>query len=249
MSIPHVEATHKIYFTRDYTRFKNIIGNRLLNESKIKRIIKDIENGLDILKYCPIIVDTEMNVIDGQHRLYVARTIKSNIWYVISESLSLSEIAKINSNTERWKAKDFIHCYSAQGNADYDKLRNYLDEYHFPLSISLKLLCGNKTSDGGAGMRLKQLFEAGEFKIKTWDKAIAIAMKVNSFAQFESRKTRPFIDAIARLIENGKCDFEHLLKKYEANPDALKPQPDTKSYLRNLEEIYNLNQRSRTVIF
>src|SRR3990167_9828888 len=105
----HLESNIKIYFTRDYSIFKNIAGNRLLNENKINKIIYEIKNGLDVLSYCPIIVDEDMRVIDGQHRLYIARKLQSNIWYVISKKkLSILDIAKVNTNTERWKLKDFI---------------------------------------------------------------------------------------------------------------------------------------------
>lgn len=36
--------------------FKKIIGNRPINESKVQRLIDDIKGGLNLLKYCPILV-------------------------------------------------------------------------------------------------------------------------------------------------------------------------------------------------
>jgi hypothetical protein len=247
--IPHAPATHKIYFTREYTWFKNIHGNRLLNESKINRIIKDIKAGLDILKYCPIIVDREMNVIDGQHRLFVAKKLKSNIWYVISDNLSLHEIAKINSNTERWKAKDFIHCYSIQGNKHYKDLENFMDTHNIPLGPALLLLRNGTTMSGGAGLTVKDEFESGRFQVKQLQKATEVVDMVKQFKKHPGFLKRGFIDAVCKLMEGGKCDFEHLLKKFTGNPDALRECPDTKTYLKAIEDVYNIGQKQRKVIY
>jgi hypothetical protein len=248
-TITHAEATHKIYFTRDLARFKSITGNRLLNESKINRIIKDITNGLDLLKYCPIIVDKEMNVIDGQHRLYVAKKMKSNIWYVISEKLSLHEIAKINSNTERWKPQDFIHCYSAQGNENYKILENYMDTYGFPLSVSLKILRDGNVIDAGDTGSPKEDFESGNFKVNHLKKANELGDLVAKFHHHKGYTARGFICAIYTLKQAGKCDFDHLRKKMETTAFPLKDCTNMKSYLVRIEELYNKGAQTRKVIF
>ena len=247
-TIPHAEATHKIYFTRDYTRFKAIKGNRLLNEKKIDRIIEDIQSGLDMLKYCPIIVDEHMNVIDGQHRLYVARKLKSNIWYVIADEKSLYDIAKINSNTERWKTADFINCYTMQGNKHYEVLAAFMERYKFPLSVSLDLLAEKKAKNAGADVKVRLLFEQGKFKTTEagTDRAQKIAERVISFKHTTSR---PFILAIIDLMDGGKCDFAIMLKKLNENPDELKQCGDKKTYLISLESIYNKGNHTRKPIY
>jgi len=245
----HVEASVKIYFTREYTQFKSIVGNRMLNEGKINRIIKDIQEGLNMLKFCPIIVDEDMNVIDGQHRLWVARKLKDNVYYVISKKTTLQDIASMNSNTERWKGRDFIHCYVAQGNINYEILRNFIDKYDLPITSALLLLSGKKKIEGGAGDRIKDIFENGLFSVKDEPLAKAIMEKVGMFEQFSGRKTRPFITAIITLFNAGKCDWEHLGKKYASNPDALQSCSYTKDYLLQLEKIYNLGSQKRKTIY
>lgn len=247
----HHESNVKVYFTRDYTRFKSIIGNRLLSEPKIKRIIKDIQNGLDLLKYCPIVVDKDMNVIDGQHRLYVARQLKSNVWYVItSDGLTLEEIAKINSNQERWKTKDFLHCYVAQNNPHYNKLQEFMNKYDFPLNVSIQLLSsGTMNETGGGGGSSKSDFEHGKFEVKFEDEAEIIAQKVLLFSDFDQCRKRNFVGAITRIYQAGKCDFDKLHQKYIKNKEELKKCDTVKEYLKNLEDIYNIYSHTRTILF
>lgn len=245
----HVESSVKIYFTREYTHFKSIIGNRLLSEAKIKRIMRDIQEGLNMLKYCPIIVDEEMNVIDGQHRLYVAKKLRENVYYVISKKASLQDIASMNSNTERWKGRDFMHCYVAQGNKNYEILSNYIDKYDLPITSAILLLSGKKNITGSGGGKLKDQFESGLFRVIDEPLAITIIDIVKCFEQFPGHKNRAFITAILQLHTAGLCDWEHMRKKYLSNPDALQHCASSKDYLVLLEKIYNSGAQKRKTIY
>lgn len=234
-----------MYSTYDYTRFKSITGNRLLNESKIKRIIADINKGLNMLPYCPIVVDKQMNVIDGQHRLYVARKLKKQISYVIADALTLQQIASINSNTEKWKKKDFMHCYTVGGNQNYEQLQRFMHEYNVPLSTALVLLSG-KTTDSGA---CNKDYESGNFVVKDLSGATATMKIVERFKEAKNYHQRSFILAIARLREAGICDFNRLVEKFSKNPSALRTAGNVKEYLRNLQDIYNTGLQKQITIF
>lgn len=76
----HVESTIKVCYTKEYARFRMIQGNRQLNNAKIKRIEKDISNGLDVLRYCPILVNEnakgQLDIIEALCRIMNAGKIK-----------------------------------------------------------------------------------------------------------------------------------------------------------------------------
>ena len=250
VNLPAHVGTSKdvICFTTDHALFKNIKGNRELSEVKIKRIIKDIDGGLNLLPFCPIIVDAQMNIIDGQHRFEVCIRINSPVWFIVARKLSLHEIAKVNSNQERWKAKDFIHCYAELGNTHYIKLKEFIENYNIPVSIGINLLMG-KNPDAGA-TNFKSLFEQGEFKSLHEEEAILVMEKAMLFDKFAGWRTGAFIQAIVKLIAAGElCDWSHLLKKYTANPEALPSCSGYKQYLVELERIYNQHASKRKNIY
>lgn len=220
----HVEANIKIYFTRDYSRFKNIQGNRTLNERKIDKIINDIEDGFDMLRYCPIIVDKDMNVIDGQHRLQVARDLGSNIWYVISDTISLHEIAKMNTNTERWKPKDFIHCYCENGIQSYYDLKEYMKAYKIPLMASIDLLMNGNIATGGKKSTVEK-FETGKFVVNYKQQAEEIGLLIQRFDKYPGYLSRNFIAAIQRVLASNKCQMDKLITKFEKIIQHLKNAP------------------------
>ena len=252
----HVESNIKVFVTREHNIFKSIMGNRLLNHGKIKKIIKEIESGLNMLEFYPIVVDKDMNVIDGQHRLFIARQLKCNIWYIICERkknssgaspITLNDIAKINSNTERWKNKDFLHCYAAQKNDNYIKLSDFCLTWGFDITTSMTLLSG-KAIDGSGGVD-KSVFETGQFIVKDIDYANKIARQVHEFKKFPNYNKRAFVVAIAKLVDAGKCDMDELKKKFLKNPENLTAQASAKAYLKVLEEVYNFHRHKREVIW
>lgn len=249
----HTESSIKIYHTKEYARFRTITGNRELNSLKINRIIKDIENGLDVLRYCPVLVKEEggvLRIIDGQHRFFVSKKVKSPVWYIISEDMNLQQIAKINSNTEKWKDRDFLNCYIQLGNKHYQKLQEFIDEYNFPIGISLILLQkGMALGDGGGTSGIKHRFRAGEFEVLEWDKAVELSNQVKLFSSFPGHNHGGFIEAIGRIIRSGKIQIRDLVKKYERDPLLLTPQKNAKQYLNNLEVVYNQNLRTRQTIY
>ena len=64
-----------VYKTTDYGQFKNIEGNRGINLKHVNTLVTSItEKDLQI----PIIVDQNMRVVDGQHRLEAYKKLNKN---------------------------------------------------------------------------------------------------------------------------------------------------------------------------
>jgi hypothetical protein len=249
----HTESNLKVHFSSEYGKFKFIVGNRQLNDGKIKRIIKDIEDGIDVLRYYPIQVvekKERLEILDGQHRFYIAKKLKRPVHYIImSESRELPDIAKINSNTEKWKTKDFINCYIEQGNTNYSKLQDFMDTYGFSATVSIKMLSqGTPGTEAGLSDGTYD-FQRGAFEVLHESKAIEIANEVKRFSSFKFYKDRGFIIAIYRIKEAGKITIDELLSKYEKYPDMLQKQSGFKDYLFCLENIYNRGKQLRQVIY
>lgn len=245
----HVESTIKVYFTKDYSMFNSLKGNRLLNEHKIKRIIRDITGGLNMLRYCPIVVDEKMNVIDGQHRLQVARMLKCSIWYVIrKEETSLHDVAKMNSNTEKWKAKDFLNCYVTQRNQHYVDLDKYHTLSGYNLMTCANLLYNGSVNAGGKD-NVKDIFNAGRFEVRFAEYAESFRNAIQLFNRFPEHTTRNFLQAVEKIIKDDKISVIELSDKYERYPDLLTYCDSAKGYLRCFEELYNHRLKQRVVIF
>jgi hypothetical protein len=244
----HTISSTPIYFSKEYKKFSFITGNRTINETKVKRIIKDIDEGLNMLKYCPIVVTKDMKIIDGQHRYTVCKILKCPVHYIIADEITLNGIAKVNSRTERWKPIDFVKCYIETGNKDYEILMRFIVDYDLPVSSALYLL-NNGIAESNSSKIYMDAFERGQFKAKHEKEAEHIMTWINQFDEFSGRTTRHFITAICILLRANKCDMNELMSKYNAKKEALDFKGSYKEYLINLEEIYNRNMQKRRVIY
>ncbi len=246
----HKESNTKIYFSDDYALFNMIQGNRPLIERKIAKLKKIILGGLDLLRLCPILCVENANrldIIDGQHRFFVSRQLKSKVYYVLSERLELTDIAKVNNATEKWSAANYINCFAQNDNEHYNELRNFMDQYRLPLSVCISLLSGKTVKDSGG--HHADDFKNGRFVCNTKSKAIEVAELIGQFKEFSGSRSRPFITAITIILDAGIADFDKLIAKFKKDPTKLTRCTSPKDYLSNLETIYNIGAHKRELIW
>jgi hypothetical protein len=250
----HQQSPIIIYMTDDFKIFNRIKGNRDLNHLKIKKMVRDIKNGTNLLPDFPILVsqgEMKLNVIDGQHRLEAAKQTKRPVYYIIrKEQMELHNMARLNSLQEKWKPKDFIQCYIEKGISDYKKLDEFIALYNVPISVALNLLAYGVTGgDTGANEDITEMFRRGSFRCKHWKQAVEIIEECRKFAAFAGWNTRPFIVAISRILGADQCDFDELVKKFSEDPRQLQRHSNAKQYLTNLENIFNKGYHKRRTIF
>ncbi len=234
-----VKSSVVIYSTADYKRFKFIDGNRFVSEKKVENLIKIINDGLDILKYAPIIVDNDYNIIDGQHRYHVCLKLKRSVCYIIAPSKNVSEIAKINTAMDKWKLTDYLDSYVTIMNPDYMELEQFMEKYGFSIGVSLALLGRGKAADGGT---MLARFKNGYFKIKDRDEANRIAGLLMDYKKYtELFSQRPFVRAINQLILHENYDHKKMMEKLAQSKIVLEKKQTPKDYVMQLEKIFNFH--------
>ncbi len=243
-----------VFETTDYKLFKKLNGNRTINDRKIKKIIKEIDGGNDMLKYYPIQVQDDgigsLNILDGQHRFTISKILKRPVFYIlIKEKKSMPEIAKVNSNVEKWKKDDYINCYVAAGNDHYVTLKNFINTTGFSLGICLNLLTNGTPGILSGGQRnLMNDFEQGVFEVKSLGAANHLATIVANFIFFTNYRSRDFINAVYRIYTSKKLPFADVVEKVKANSNMLVQQANFKDYIYKIEQIVNIGKSNRVVI-
>lgn len=248
----HNPSSVTIYSTNEYSRFKMLSSNRQLNELKIKRIIREIMAGNNMLKYNPIQVkekDGRLEILDGQHRWYICKHLKCPVHYIlVTETKTMGDIARNNSNVEKWTPANYLNCYVQENNPHYKQLQLFVTEYGFNILLSAKLLYhGNPGNEGDNGT-VREKFQTGKFEVKHKAEAEQLASLCTSFTNFDGNKQRAFIIAIYRIQQAGKIEIQQLVNAYLKRPDMLTVQPSTKDYILHLEKLINLGKQKRIII-
>lgn len=232
----------------DYSKFVPILGNRPINYAKVDKICVDIDSGFDMLPYCPIIVsdhDGKLNIIDGQHRYHVSVKTKKPVYYVICNTLTLKQIAMLNSRGEKWKPADFLNCYIKLGLTDYEHIKTVMVTHKVAIKTAIDLLMFFKHTES----KSTDLFQSGEFQchyLKETNDLLTLCHDL--FGRYTFSNDRYLIGAVQQIQKAGKCDFTRLKQKIEASPMMMDKQNDVKHYIYNVERVYNFKNHTREVI-
>jgi hypothetical protein len=251
--ITHKPSTTIVYQTTDYSLFSFLKGNRAINKKKCDKIIEEIKRGNNMLPYVPIQVrveDGKLKIFDGQHRFFVAQKINEPVYYtIVLEQKSMLDIARINTNMEKWTTANFINCYTTAGINDYVILNEFMEKFGFSLGICLYLLSeGNPGKATGSQPELYQEFAEGKFKVAQLDVANSFGEIVKQFSEFKNWRSRSFVLAIYRIIKAEKVPIEEVIDGFKRYPGMLKEEATWKDYIMDLEKIMNVGRKIRVVI-
>lgn len=240
-----LDAEVKILKTKDYSIFKMLPGNRILAERKIKLLINDINHGNNFLKYFPILVDSEMNVLDGQHRLFAAKKTNSFIYYIIADKkIDISLVASMNSRSSSWNQKDYLNCYIRRNNPNYQKVQSLMEETQVKISTAIQLLTGDNIKEYGGALIAKR-FMSGQFEATNYEKVVLFMQKIkNNFYWFDRYRSRQFLSLTLEVYKkHGASGIEKLSERIK-DDEQLKSQLHTtnmKYYLHKVIEEMHLN--------
>jgi hypothetical protein len=242
------ESATKINYTSEYGHFHFLRGNRDLNEGKINKIINSVNNGLNFFKYCPILVNDAMYIIDGQHRFVVCKKLKLPVYYVVVPNFSLRQIAEMNNNQSKWKTKDFMNCYidADVNRADYKTLEEVSTEFKINLSVCISLLQFGKVHNGGRS----DAFRDGNFKVNHLSDARGLLTTSMDYEPFGAEfRQRSFLQCVEKLIASEKYDHAAVLKKFQKCALRIEKQSTMKEYLVHIEELYNYKNSIRQILY
>lgn len=130
----------EIFTTRDYDRFKVIMSNREVDMVHVRRLSKSIRRK-NLLYIRPVIVNSDMQIIDGQHRVEACRLIGEWVHYIKVDNLGKEDIAVLNTAQKNWRLMDFINFFAIEGNKDFIELSKAINQFPgIKISLILRLL-------------------------------------------------------------------------------------------------------------
>jgi len=119
------EKKETVFQTTDYDQFRYFEANRDISTSHTARVAKSIMMKNLIVDF-PILVDRDMYILDGQHRLDACRKLKIPVYYKFAEVMKETDIAIINSISKKWTANDYLAQYISLGNLNYIRMRDFM---------------------------------------------------------------------------------------------------------------------------
>lgn len=235
--------------TNDYTIFRNINGNRKVNNSHVLRLSRAIERK-NLLPYYPVLCNENMEIIDGQHRLAAAIRLGYSVYYEKLEGLRIEDVMEINTNSKSWSITDFISSWIVLDKPDYRTLQSFMEEYGLRPIIAATLLRGYGNLRGGGDV--SRLIRSGDFKVASETLARKIASwatTLKEWADFDLTADRELIAALMKLNSNTAFELDRLVSKLRLHDLKLEKRPNEKYYILHIEELYNFHNSINTDLY
>lgn len=236
--------------TKDYDIFKKHPNNREIVQSNVDKIKKSIQLK-NLLEFRPILVDSQMRVMDGQHRLEAAKLLGVEVYYqqAAEEKEETDKIVLLNAYQKAWSKEDFLNYYASKGKEEYVKLYNFKERNNLKFKEVFVLLGFRWSGEFG------KAFEAGKFVFpgaEKLEKAYENLEKIKKFLMFILEKT-PQNRSIAHsaalkrafiyFINIHQVNFDVFMKKLEVRLDLFRQCNRAQTYLDLFVEIYNWRNR------
>lgn len=234
--------------TKDYSIFKIHKSNREIDKHNLKKIQESIQ-ARNLLKWRPILVNNEMEIIDGQHRLEACKALNLPIYYEIQENSKDEDIYLLNSNQKNWTQLDYLKYYVTKGKLDYIKMNDFMVNNKTSLKDCVKLF-------GFFGNEFSNKFKRGIYvhpSIEVEVRAVDTLKKINIILDFIKIKKSPgyafvnsyyFKEALIQIIHKEEFDFDYFMKKLELCMEKLKKCMSPIYYQQILLDIYNWKKTS-----
>ena len=119
----------KVMLEKNLSKFNLLDDNRDIDEAHVAMLVVSIQRFGQLM---PIVVNENMDVIEGQHRLKACMELKIPVAYIISVKSSSKDIAIMNNSQKGWKNKDYIKHFSHKNHSNastYRKIANFFKSY------------------------------------------------------------------------------------------------------------------------
>lgn len=225
-----------VLLTSDYKIFKSITSNREVDSKHIKKLVESIGKK-NLLYIRPLLVNENMEVIDGQHRLEACMILKIAVPYMICPGLLKEDIHFLNSVQKNWTTMDFINYFTIEDKSGYREFSKLANAYpKVKVSILLKLV----SSDRNTKIR------DGIMNINKLDEARQICDHLNYLNDFWKKKrdygfvySAAFATALQKCVRNKNFDVKRLHDKIEQYPNLFIKYTSRNEYLKSIHILYN----------
>lgn len=237
----------QINLTKEFSQFILLKQNRNIQETHKKNILNEIKkSGYDITK--PIIVTSDFEIVDGQHRFLACRELDVEFSYIFTDKTASEAIHDCNILSKRWSKSDFLHYYKSLDFPDYILADTICREHNETIERLFGLLLG-ATPGGG----FESAFNSGKFKIKVNIKEINKLISdahliLHYITEISGSKNHRFIDskrffdALTKCLKDG-ASVDVMKMKISMQLSKFHVCSSVNEYYKMLLDLYNYKLR------
>lgn len=227
---------NQVFITKNYEQFTFSKFNR--NVVITKQFLAQAKRGF----ISPIIVNENLMVIDGQHRLKASEQIGVPITYIVINGLTEDDVRAMNTNQNKWRYKDFIESYANGGDVEYAKLIELINRNtgHYTSATVIADIAVDSTD---RTVTSSKLIKTGKFKFMNYEKLVEFLDYFKLFKEKTGvRYNRTLCYSLYTLFKLKDIDLDRLIKKVitcQVSDDLTFNNTNMAESTRKMLEAYN----------
>lgn len=233
----------KLQKTRNYAQFVSSKANRVLQSEAFRpqhvRLMESMRK-FGFLPSFPItvrMVGGKFQVEDGQHRLYFAKTLGIDVYFVVIDKEI--DVAEINQAQASWKIQDYTNRWAQAGNSDYIQAHEFATRYNLSIGDSFALLTLNSSFGN-----ISKTVRAGAWKITELEKATVIAQCYSDVCACQGvKRHQNLFKAVYACNFVAGFDSHRLIDSIQKRAGSWINGGHWLDYLQQLEDFYNFSRK------
>lgn len=237
-----MQKINTVFVESDLSKFKTIVGNRSVDEVRVKKIMKSIRE-VGMIP-APIIVNDLWEVIDGQGRLEACKRLGLPIPFVVINGLGIRECRAMNIYAEKWNLLDYLESFASAGNQNYVRFLEFFESCGFSLSIAAYFAMRSQFSNKGDSIKSGRLI----FTEEDAKRSRKVSDYAHLFDDIETNRRGTFIQGIVFCFYDPEVDNDLLVKRIHQHPRDFRAISNLEDCIQVIEEVYNKRSRNRVYI-
>jgi len=231
--------------TKNYNLFKVHECNVVYDESNLRKLRASMK-ARNMLEFKPIVVDRNFHVIDGKHRLKIAKELDIPVWYVQDMQATDEDIILLNTAVRTWKIEDYLEYYIAKGNENYIAFKRFCKKNNLTYRVGLVSLVGNASRSKIYTAWKSGKFDFEKYSVKESEESLK---KVNDVIDYIHNKSlgtsKTWVNSVRvresliNIFTFGDFDYEIFKKKLELNLDKVRHCASLQQSVEMWRAIYN----------
>ncbi len=232
----------KVQHTTRYDLFRVLPGNRAISKYHVREIAESFAENPNLIEIRPILVNEDMEIIDGQHRLRACEMLGIQVPYIVAPGLTIGTAQIMNALQRAWSLTDFANSHAYGGNASYQKFLRYLEDYA-PIAPNALLMFITNRADGKG---TKTRFKMGKFVFP--DDTVDLDRRLGMLTSMADAgvtfwASEAFTSSFRAMLRTlgDEYDHERLITNIKKMSD-FERKATIMEQLRELERAYNHNR-------
>ena len=245
--LARVEGTKdlaRVEWTKNYEQFQMLYYNRAIMENSVNKLMTSMKAYGYLL---PLLVNQDLYIVDGQHRLEAAKKLEIQVSYIrfkIEEEKLPILVAEVNTTSKNWSLTDHFNMWVSLERPVYLYVKKIIDEYDISIKTVVSII--------GYSTVFLEKFKKGIIGLTDTqkEKLIIRCDQVKEIRELnimwaDYKLSGAFTSAIVAVLRHAEYNHDKMVGQLEKYPTLIQKSLTIAEYVMCFEMVYNKNCKNR----